>query len=991
MNTPQARQGKYGEGPSVSSGCPSGKTAEESDDEYYRCEEPKQRHSFMSALTTPDDIKIGLPSDFMLRCDERNEMMNKIFELEQRLVDTNDFIRPSEGDELHLVLQEMEQERKQILTKLKESKIVLAMKSLVIADLSTSKKELENELNPLKKMYSEEITSLKKLLDHKSAEVDAKIGECSGLLIANKAIGSKLSDIKRQLEVSEEDTRIANLQCKEHQIELENLQNEVNSTGQSSRPDCLGLQLPRNDDKKEFLGDITTSIANYWDELFTPSIVSQNSDRNNDDKEYCNDDGKSYSSSESALVQKLRIELQAVVQDLQNARNLLKSKEELLSVDNGNYKNLLEDVNRLNAEMAERSIREDDLRVQLFDVQVELMSSADDLRTRTSELRKSTESLGQYNSKNSESSSLDLGSFKIKPKIVTEYSVCSDDQSSCVDNKSDTLSIQSGETLLQAIKSAEYMQVETEIRSLANFLRSDSPIGGIGSNSKIISNFRRLSNGLLDSVSEQTEVEIESDIDIDADTDTVVGTDKEEGDSGNKDIFQSLEENEKFKLQILELEKKLNDANQLNTGRSKDKRKTILVIKALQSQRDFLMKELTTLKLQFKEATENMNKECYLNNITAVDISLPLQSEVSIMIKDLSDASIVCKERTEIFVANINEVKNTKLILDRKMDEKDVNLYALMLLEHYLQLTLLHTGKEKIINNRKSNEKKIKRAEFLIKQSSEIIRTTNAQQKLREEMKYLDSHKKALKGFVKNKIEQDTQLGELEKYLLSSNLKTKIINQNCNNIKNNENILNINFYDFNMILKKLSTSDLTSELALKNNIKDEYEKNISQLENNLRTVVEKFKNEGEKVMNAETFTESKKKNLAVLLAELNKELHTKTTELMEYKTTIEMGFIDLQRYMRRRNSNFECNMNNVKNMNNMNDCRNSTNNNGMHTTDDHGNNKAINLNDVIIVHDNGDNNSIKNENQITSIENEINELISQYRQDVTTDTPFSTK
>ena len=124
MNTPQARQGKYGEGPSVSSGCPSGKTAEESDDEYYRCEEPKQRHSFMSALTTPDDIKIGLPSDFMLRCDERNEMMNKIFELEQRLVDTNDFIRPSEGDELHLVLQEMEQERKQILTKLKESKIV---------------------------------------------------------------------------------------------------------------------------------------------------------------------------------------------------------------------------------------------------------------------------------------------------------------------------------------------------------------------------------------------------------------------------------------------------------------------------------------------------------------------------------------------------------------------------------------------------------------------------------------------------------------------------------------------------------------------------------------------------------------------------------------------------------------------------------------------------------------------------------------------------
>ena len=104
-------------------------------------------------------------------------------------------------------------------------------------------------------------------------------------------------------------------------------------------------------------------------------------------------------------------------------------------------------------------------------------------------------------------------------------------------------------------------------------------------------------------------------------------------------------------------------------------------------------------------------------------------------------------------------------------------------------------------------------------------------------MKYLDSHKKALKGFVKLKIEQETQLVELEKYLLSSNQKTKIINQNCNN-KNNYNILNINFYEFNMNLKNMSESELISELALKNNIKATLDIEITQFENNLRTAVE---------------------------------------------------------------------------------------------------------------------------------------------------------
>ena len=67
----------------------------------------------------------------------------------------------------------------------------------------------------------------------------------------------------------------------------------------------------------------------------------------------------------------------------------------------------------------------------------------------------------------------------------------------------------------------------------------------------------------------------------------------------------------------------------------------------------------------------------------------------------------------------------------------------------------------------------------------------------------------------------------------------------------------------------MSELDLTSELVLKNNIKATLDIDITQFENNLRTAVERMKNEGEMVVDAESFTESQKKNLATLLAELN--------------------------------------------------------------------------------------------------------------------------
>ena len=194
----------------------------------------------------------------------------------------------------------------------------------------------------------------------------------------------------------------------------------------------------------------------------------------------------------------------------------------------------------------------------------------------------------------------------------------------------------------------------------------------------------------------------------------------------------------------------------------------------------------------------------------------------------------------------------------------------------------------------------------------------------------------------------------------------------------------------------MSELDLTSELVLKNNIKATLDIDITQFENNLRTAVERMKNEGEMVVDAESFTESQKKNLATLLAELNYELHTKTAELMAFKTTIEKNFIELQRNMRRRNSSVNGNLPTLNNMGTVNNKSNSSIYNGMHTANDHSNNKAINLNDILKTNnnynnDNSDNNSIKNDHQITSIENEINELITYYRQDSRADTPFSTK
>ena len=1012
MNTPQLRIRKYDEGNFVSSGCSSGQTAEESDDEYHMTQEPSLRYSFLSVLTTPEDSKIGLRSEMMSRSDERNEMMNRIFELELRLLRSNDFIPPSEGDESHVVLLEMEQERSKILGKLKESKIILAMKSLVITDLSSSKEELENELNPLKEKYGEEVTSLKKLLDYKSAEVAARIGECSGLLLANKAIGSKLSNIKRQLEISEENTRIANLKCEENEKELKYLQKELHSRNLDSIRECLGSQFPEKDDSKEFLDDITTSITKCWTDKRSRRAVSNNCDKSNESGKVFSEDGKS--NSESDLVLKLQDELLNVIEDLKATKIILKNTEECLNVDNINYRNILEDVKNLNAEMAERSTREDDLQLQLLEVQVELMSSTNELRTRTSELRETREILGKYKQNGSGTSIENSGSDKLRKESVTECSTYGDDQNSRVDYESDCLSIQSGDTMFVAMKSVEYLQVETEIRSLANFLRGDRTLSGLGSNSRINCNSVRIPhNYILDSLSEQTEVELESL----ADTDTFIGTDKEDGDTGGvRDVFQSLEEVEKFKLQIVELEKKLVDATQLNEGRGKDKSKIIQVIKALQSQRDGLLSELSVMKLQLQVqvVTNNINVK---NNhdITVMDANVPLQSEVSVMIKKLKDATILCQETTEQFVVKINDVKKSKLLLDQKMDDKDENEYAIMLLEHYLQLSSIHSGKSKILKMKRLNDQKIKGAEYSMQQSLEIIRTTNAQQKVNDELQYLDKHKKAFKGFIRNKIEQDAQLVELERFLILSNQKTDLINQNNingidsdnknnkinnnnnnnnndnNNNNNDKNNIKMNFHDFNLTLKKLSVQDLLTDLTERNKIKLINDVEVAKLENDLRIAVENMKIDGEQVINTENYTELQKENLVVVLSELNRELHTKTAELMMLKTTIETNFIDLQRNMRRRNSTVKRNNNSNNNLNNT---RNGINgNNGMHSSHDNSSNKTINLNDDIDMkniceHDynaNGcnkyDYSRVKNDHQIISLENEINELIAFYRLD----------
>ena len=246
-----------------------------------------------------------------------------------------------------------------------------------------------------------------------------------------------------------------------------------------------------------------------------------------------------------------------------------------------------------------------------------------------------------------------------------------------------------------------------------------------------------------------------------------------------------------------------------------------------------------------------------------------------------------------------------------------------------------------------------------MQKSLEIIKSLKNDKKIAEENNILEGHKKNLKVLIRSKIEYDAQLFELERLSVISNLGSDS-SMHQSDIQNKVNLSALGLNGSTLASPEMSKSvhELSVNLTERKKRKAMNDVDLPKLEKELRVAVECMKVEGANVMKAENSSEIQKENLAVMMSDLNVELHTKTAELMVLKTTIEKNFIDLQRNMRKKNK--------IRSMSVVS----QGDNDKYSSIEKFGNNSRNYQNSEM---------NIKNDHEIVYLENEINELITFYR------------
>ena len=140
-------------------------------------------------------------SDGRKQVDDRNELLFRILALERQLIENlTDPNAPSQDNEVHTVLVAMEEERHMILDKLKESKIVLAMKTIAVADMTSTNNSLQKEIEDLRIRGEKERSTLARQLEFKNIELNAVTSECNGLKATDKVNKAKILGLMEQLE-----------------------------------------------------------------------------------------------------------------------------------------------------------------------------------------------------------------------------------------------------------------------------------------------------------------------------------------------------------------------------------------------------------------------------------------------------------------------------------------------------------------------------------------------------------------------------------------------------------------------------------------------------------------------------------------------------------------------------------------------------------------------------------------------------------------------
>lgn len=285
-----------------------------------------------------------------LMSDDRNELLMKILDLELQLIEAlTDSKSPPQDRELHTVLVAMEGERHRILDKLKQSQVDLTTKSMEIVELSDTNVKLHRRVEEQKLELQEELHAAAQKLVLKTAELESRTSECSGWQSKDKMNRIEIIRLSKQLRLIERNSSTAAIMADANEVE-----NKKSSAvlGLGSDPSTTIATADHS--------DVTSTPTP------TPSLLHEMT---------------SFSCNEGMT--ELKEDLESAILDLNTTRENLKR---LFENNYESYKCATNDKRRLSDDLGKSFLREEILKTQLLDCNLQLMTCTANLDTRTSEV-----------------------------------------------------------------------------------------------------------------------------------------------------------------------------------------------------------------------------------------------------------------------------------------------------------------------------------------------------------------------------------------------------------------------------------------------------------------------------------------------------------------------------------------------------------------------------------------------------------------------------
>ena len=364
---------------------------------------------------------------------------------------------------------------------------------------------------------------------------------------------------------------------------------------------------------------------------------------------------------------------------------------------------------------------------------------------------------------------------------------------------------------------------------------------------------------------------------------------------------------------VVLLERELFDLSDFKACVGDDKNKIILVIKALQSQRDDQLCEISKLQEEMKAQNEASKQQSYIHKIISNNVPfsngvenngfvvnndeeelalLHSRSGIFQLINNLEKATICTKSACEEFTNKVELIKKQKISLKELLIKNKENDKEILKLEHSIEVALIKAGINQLKKQTKINELNITRIEHSMEDALGRFRNCSDDEAAKIEFTNSESQKRVWKKMIKKRIEYEVQVNELIRLLNLS--VTGMKGDGSNNKNDSSDGTLVPWDELSDLGNRKSANDYSLQLFDRKRMHAKTAFDLSEMDRTLQTYLHEVKVNGEKYVSAVQDGEVRREKVAGALSKFNIDLHARTTELNHTRKKVSNVLTELE-------------------------------------------------------------------------------------------------